>query len=41
VGFPVLAVATSYPLEKLSEANWAVKTLQPEEVRQRVPELRF
>lgn len=41
VGFPVLAVATSYPLEKLSEANWAVKTLQPEEVRERVPELKF
>src|SRR6266567_7192958 len=31
VGFPVLAVATSYPLEKLSDANWAVKTLEPAE----------
>jgi HAD superfamily hydrolase (TIGR01509 family) len=39
VGFPVLAVATSYPLEKLHEANWAVKTLQPDEVRRAVPKL--
>jgi beta-phosphoglucomutase len=39
VGFPVLAVATSYPLEKLAEANWAVKTLEPAEVRRVVPKL--
>lgn len=32
VGFPVLAVATSYPLEKLSDANWRVRTLEPAEV---------
>jgi beta-phosphoglucomutase len=39
VGFNVLGVATSYPLEKLSEANWAVKTLEPAEVRRAVPKL--
>jgi HAD superfamily hydrolase (TIGR01509 family) len=39
VGFPVLAVATSYPMEKLGDANWATKTLQPDEVRRAVPEL--
>ena len=39
VGFPVLGVATSYPLEKLAEANWAVKTLEPAEVRRAVPRL--
>lgn len=39
VGFPVLAVATSYPLEKLSDANWAVRTLEPREVGRAVPQL--
>ena len=39
VGFPVLAVATSYPLEKLSDANWAVRTLDPAEVSRAVPQL--
>src|SRR5205814_8615558 len=39
VGFPVLAVATSYALEKLSEANWAVNTLEIKEVRRAVPRL--
>jgi len=40
VGFPVLAVATSYSLDKLSDANWAVKSLEPSEVRRAVPELK-
>jgi len=39
VGFPVLAVATSYPLEKLFEANWVVESLEAHELRKRVPEL--
>jgi beta-phosphoglucomutase len=39
VGFPVLAVATSYPVEKLSDANWAVRTLEPREVSRAVPQL--
>lgn len=39
VGFPVLAVATSYPLEKLSEANWRVKTLELDEIRHAAPKL--
>jgi len=38
-GFPVLAVATSYPAEKLAEANWVVKTLEPAEVRRAMPKL--
>jgi beta-phosphoglucomutase len=40
VGFPVLAVATSYPAEKLSDANWIVKTLVPQEVRRAAPALK-
>jgi HAD superfamily hydrolase (TIGR01509 family) len=39
VGFPVLGVATSYPLEKLAEANWRVRTLEPAEVRRAMPQL--
>ena len=39
VGFPVLAVATSYPLEKLNEANWQTKTLDPKEVAGVLPAL--
>lgn len=41
VGFPTLAVATSYPPEKLTDANWTVKTLEPAEVRRAVPELKL
>ena len=40
-GFPVLAVATSYPLEQLADANWAVKTLEMHEVRKKLPQLKF
>ena len=40
-GFPVLGVATSYPLEKLSEANWRVRTLRSEEVQRAVPKLKL
>jgi len=39
VGFRVLAVATSYPLEKLSDAHYAVPSLAPEVVKQAVAEL--
>ena len=39
VGFPVLAVATSYPPEKLTEANWRVKTLRLAEVHKAVSKL--
>ena len=39
-GFPVLAVTTSYPAEKLSEANWIVKTLEPQEVLRQAPHLK-
>ena len=41
VGFPTLAVATSYSIDRLSEADWAVKTLEPAEVRRAVPELKL
>jgi beta-phosphoglucomutase len=40
VGFPVLAVATSYPAAKLAEADYVVQSLRPEEVRKQVPELK-
>lgn len=41
VGFPVIGVATSYPLEKLADANWAVKTLDPAEVGRAIPQLKL
>ena len=39
IGFPTLAVATSYPVERLAEADYIVQSLRPEEVR-KVPELK-
>ncbi|MDB5303260.1 MAG: putative Beta-phosphoglucomutase, partial [Phycisphaerales bacterium] len=41
VGFPVLGVATSYSLDKLGDANWAVKTLEAAEIRRAVPKLKL
>jgi beta-phosphoglucomutase len=41
VGFSVLGVATSYPLDKLGHANWAVGTLEPSAVHSAVPQLRL
>jgi len=41
VGFQVLAVTTSYPAEKLSEADWVVESLRPEEVRKKIPKLKI
>ena len=38
-GFPTLAVASSYPLMKLMDADWQVKTLRPEEVLEQIPKL--
>jgi beta-phosphoglucomutase len=40
LGFPTLAVATSYSLDRLSEADWAVESLTPEHVKKKVPQLR-
>ena len=40
-GFPTLAVATSYPLQKLAEADHAVKTLRPDEVLEQMPALQW
>ena len=39
VGFPVIGVASSYPLDKLGDANWAVRSLEPQEIRRVLPEL--
>jgi beta-phosphoglucomutase len=39
IGFPVLAVATSYPIEKLKAANYVVRSLAPSEVRAAFPRL--
>jgi beta-phosphoglucomutase len=39
VGFPTLGVATSYPPEKLADADWVVNTLEPDEVRRAIPAL--
>jgi beta-phosphoglucomutase len=40
VGFRVLAVATSYPLEQLTEADYAVRRLDPAEVIKKIPQLK-
>jgi HAD superfamily hydrolase (TIGR01509 family) len=40
-GFQVLAVATSYPIEKLSEANYAVNRLDSNEVARQIPQLKI
>jgi len=39
-GFKVLGVATSYPLEKLTDAHYAVDSLRPEVVLKAIPELK-
>jgi beta-phosphoglucomutase len=41
VGFPTLAVASSYPEAKLTDANWIVKSLRPAEVANEIPDLRL
>lgn len=40
VGFNTLAVATSYPVEKLGEANYVVKDLRPPTVAEQIPHLK-
>ena len=40
VGFNTLAVATSYPVEKLGEANYVVKDLRPPTVNAVIPHLK-
>ena len=39
VGFKVIGVATSYPLEKLAHANYPVASLEPAIVKKAIPEL--
>ena len=41
VGFKTLAVTTSYPPEKLTDADWVVKSLRPDEVAAAVPQLKL
>ena len=41
VGFPTLAVTTSHAAEKFAEANWVVKSLDPDEVQTQLPGLRM
>ena len=41
VGFRTLAVATSYPAEKLGEANYVVKDLRPATMSAMIPELQL
>ena len=38
--FPTLAVTTSYPPQRLAEADYIVPTLKLEEVRKKVPQLK-
>jgi len=40
-GFVTLAVASTVPLEKLGEATWVVQTLEPREVKKKVPGLKM
>jgi beta-phosphoglucomutase-like phosphatase (HAD superfamily) len=40
-GFPVLAVATSYPIEQLTDANWRVLNLAPSQVHAQLPQLKL
>ena len=40
LGYPTLGVATSYPVERLSDADYAVTSLQPEEVIGKIPALK-
>ena len=40
-GFRVLGVASSHPIQELKEADWAVASLQPQEVAQRLGQLKL
>jgi beta-phosphoglucomutase-like phosphatase (HAD superfamily) len=40
-GFPVLGVATTYPLPSLAGANYVVSSLEPAEVRRAIPHLQI
>jgi beta-phosphoglucomutase len=40
-GFPVLALASTHPKDKLAEANWVVESLEPHAVHHVLHELKF
>jgi len=41
VGFPTLAVATSYAPSSLGDADWICESLRPDEVKQKIRELKL
>jgi HAD superfamily hydrolase (TIGR01509 family) len=41
VGFPTLAVATSYAPSSLADANWVVEALRPDDVKRQIPQLKL
>jgi beta-phosphoglucomutase len=41
VGFTALAITSSYPAEKLADADWVVESLRPDEVRKKIPKLKI
>ncbi len=41
VGFKTLGVATSYPPEKLKDADWVVKSLESDVVKKKIPQLKL
>src|SRR5262245_55760461 len=41
VGFPVLGVATTHAVDKFTDANWRVPSLDPDEVQKVLPGLRM
>ena len=40
-GFPTLAVATTYSLDRLADATYTVQTLNPAEVKKKIPSLKM
>ncbi len=40
-GFPVLAVTSTHPADKFPQANWIVKTLDPDVVQKEIPGLKM
>jgi beta-phosphoglucomutase-like phosphatase (HAD superfamily) len=41
VGFATLAVANTYPVEKLGDADFVVQSLRPEDVQGKIPRLKM
>jgi beta-phosphoglucomutase len=41
IGFPTLAVATTFPVENLSDATYKVQSLNPADVKKKIPSLKM